>query len=208
MATSTVDEGSDPSPTPHTHPLAHIKSTISDATRKRRIRCCEPLPKHSWPQSELPEVLNSSSTLLGSSGLQVAQTNLVDSSMDLGWRSIMDRDRAVWEEKWGLVAELNFGDWMLVKWVTSRYPVFKAPEILVLANDILDQRRIRFPNELNTEELLMRILEEILHMYTVIAGSSRILDTLIHFNVGNRRRIFSGVRRRWIEVSGITGAEA
>lgn len=53
-------------------------------------------------------------------------------------------------------------------------------------NDILDQRRTRFPNELNTEELLMRILEEILHMYTVIAGSSRILDTLIYFNVGNR----------------------
>ncbi|KAG4431201.1 hypothetical protein IFR05_013315 [Cadophora sp. M221] len=98
----------------------------------------------------------------------------------------MDGYRAVWEERWGLVSQLSFGDWALVKWVTSRHPVFTAPEILVLAKDILDKGRVRFPNVLNDEELLMRILEEILVQYSIISASSRILDTLIHFNVGNR----------------------
>ena len=81
------------------------------------------------------------------------------------------------------------GDWVLVKWVASRHPVFTVHEILVMAIDIVSERSVRYQDTDDLEELLMWILEDLVSRYTL---EDRVLDTLVRCNVRNRYRNIVG----------------
>lgn len=137
----------------------------------------------------IPSALHSQSTLILSSGLQYAQSRPLNTPLSLSHRSEHDQIRASLEVECGLVKEHEDGDWVLVKWVASRHPVFTVHEILVMAIDIVSERSVRYQNTNDLEELLMWILEDLVSQYTL---DNRVLDTLVRCNVRNRYRNIIG----------------
>ncbi|KAL2073843.1 hypothetical protein VTL71DRAFT_11169 [Oculimacula yallundae] len=104
--------------------------------------------------------LHSRSTLVGLSGLERAQNHHKGPGFDLIDRGYEDMQRADWEISWGLVTQLHDYDWVLVKWVTNINPVFTAGEIIDMAYEVLFDRKSEFPDVLDEEALLVRLLNK------------------------------------------------
>lgn len=133
--------------------------------------------------------IHSQSTLILSSAHQYAQSRPLTTPLSLSHRSDLDQIRASFEVESGLVEEHEKGDWVLVKWVASRHPVFTVHEILVMAVDIVSERSVRYPDTNDLEELLMWILRDLVGRYGV---EDRASDTLANCGVRNRWRNMVG----------------
>ncbi|KAK0106864.1 hypothetical protein ONS95_003586 [Cadophora gregata] len=154
----------------------HQRRTFQNFRRREQPRC-------------LPPVLDSETTLIGSNGLRYAHSRPIYDHYSPFENSIIDKYRASWEVDWGLVKEHEHGDWVLVKWVTSRHPVYTVQQILSFATFILNDRMDRYPTTLDREKLLMWILRDIVRKYSV---HDRVLYTLTRYDVGNRLQNIRG----------------
>ncbi|CAL3971240.1 unnamed protein product [Diplocarpon coronariae] len=110
--------------------------------------------------------------------------------------------RTSWEVSWGVVDELEFGDWSIVKWVTSYDPIYSVYDIIELAQEYLTLREDHFIFE-NQEDLLMQTLDTMLATYPL---GHRIRDTLQHCSVMDRWKSISRSRRT-LEWDGSTDDE-
>ncbi|CZT09185.1 hypothetical protein WAI453_005649 [Rhynchosporium graminicola] len=131
---------------------------------------------------QIPKVLTPQSTLLAKPDQHRAST-FYTLSWTLADRANDDIQRGSFEVKWGLVTELMPGDWVVVKWVTSSNPVFTAEEIVYMYNLMNEEEH---DYEVGYEAMLMRTLHNIYLEYSVGYPDSRILATLVEYNVGNR----------------------